>query len=831
MKNEVKEQYRVCGAYDTETCNIKDGDVWKAFPILYQVNDLRDVDLSQYEPGVSDNINFYTSGSQMVEWIEDCISWGKENGVVPVLCVYNLTFDIQTIAADLPYTHKVLARSGTSVYTWSLYEDDKEVFRFWDVQKLQTGGLAIMGELAGLPKLKGDWDYSLIRIPEKTPLTDEEKAYAARDVQVIPAYLRYLLESNSWLDQSMFGCTVLTSTSMVRQYAKRTIGGLKTGRTTVLRKQSMTCTDNLPKDYDSYAMRAASFRGGFSFTSAATAGVVVHNVASLDVTSMHHTFMPARIPLAFVKASPEDLNEGVRDVLSISRERVLYKYDKPFPCALHAQLEFTNLRLRKDSCFAQWGVALLARAKFAKNVTYNGAEADEAYQEAENALRKGGYRDIASADAVFAFGKLYKASTVRVWVSEIELWCISRVYEWDSVTAIQGEITYLWADAPSFVGLQSQQLYKQKSQVKALTKTYIPGTPYTGEVGNLIPDSLADRLRDGSMTGDELNSYYMFIKGMFNGIYGTQAQNVYKGDFSVDDVLNVVTTPGTTPTPENFKDIEVRSDTVLYTYGLRIVGRSRMHLVLAMELLYESFGKRIAVTGGDTDSVKVRCDSDVANDDLLEALTPLHEAADICISNGYGQQWVSFPGLASHMEGVGHFEVEQCGKAKGEPPCYRYPSHIEFWVKCRVSFDQWNHAHVTCAGLPIPERPAWVSSPDPWNVEELYERLAARDGVDKALTEVIGYNVTIAPRMAHYLQHNSPSRLDFYEGDVTDYLGNTAHVKTRAAIALYSVGRVLGGLDKGDNEQNVAFLRRYYNRYIDVRERTVDVEGVESWEI
>lgn len=81
-----------------------------------------------------------------------------------------------------------------------------------------------MGETCGLPKAVGDWDYSLVRTPE-TPLTEEEMFYARRDVQVIPQYLQWLLRANHWLTPDMLGCRVLTKTSLVRQMARREIGG------------------------------------------------------------------------------------------------------------------------------------------------------------------------------------------------------------------------------------------------------------------------------------------------------------------------------------------------------------------------------------------------------------------------------------------------------------------------------------------------------------------------------------------------------------------------------------------------------------------------------
>ena len=142
------------------------------------------------------------------------------------MAAYNATFDLQTILASLANTYKIAvnAQSSTNIYTLDLCDDEDNILlRFWDTFHLEMRGLAAMGKTCGLAKATGDWNYDLVRTPE-TPLTELEYFYAARDVQVIPAYLRYLLDANEWLKSSDFGHLLLTKTSIVRQMAKHTIG-------------------------------------------------------------------------------------------------------------------------------------------------------------------------------------------------------------------------------------------------------------------------------------------------------------------------------------------------------------------------------------------------------------------------------------------------------------------------------------------------------------------------------------------------------------------------------------------------------------------------------
>ena len=222
-----RKKLELAAIYDTETCNIGEGENTRAYPILFIDNDIRGIDLREYEPDKDDKINFYRTENEMLARIEQYIEWGEILNVVPVICAYNLMFDLQPLmeSLDAEYDIKASAQSSTNVYTIDLYRDESHVLRFWDCFHLEMRGLRAMGETAGLEKAVGDWDYSLTRTP-KTELTDLELFYAARDTQIIPAYLRYLLRANEWMQQSDFGFRVLTKTSVVRKMSRREIACL-----------------------------------------------------------------------------------------------------------------------------------------------------------------------------------------------------------------------------------------------------------------------------------------------------------------------------------------------------------------------------------------------------------------------------------------------------------------------------------------------------------------------------------------------------------------------------------------------------------------------------
>lgn len=805
----ARKDFRVAAIFDTETTNILHGAETRAYPILYIFNDLRNTSLESYDP-TSDDVRFYRRVDDALAYIDDLIEYGATHGYVPVIAAYNLMFDMQTLMLALTqsYTISVNAQTATSVYTLDLCVDGNVVCRFWDTFYLETGGLRAMGETCGLPKAVGDWDYSLVRTPE-TPLTEDELFYARRDVQVIPQYLQWLLRANHWLTSDMLGSRVLTKTSLVRQMARREIGGrrvtLRDGKKLTLQRAfEMTCNQEFPRDYGSYALRKACFRGGLTFTGAQTANVVVDNVASLDVTSMHHAFINGRrVPVKFATAPSELLQIACEHVAATSLDDVLSHYDDPFRTGLHVAVRFSNLRLRKGTCFAAWGIAICPRSKFVRTL-----HADTDYSNndraktQDNSIRAHGYVDSA-VNPTYAFGKLYRADECILHVNEIELWNVAQVYEFDEMHVLYGEATTKTIVPPDYVTLQSNMLFARKTDVKNLIKGYTEGTPYVGDIPGSIPEGIVRDARTGELSMKFLQSYYgSTVKGQFNGIYGTQAQDVMKADYCVAETGELEVDKTTVCTPESFAEKRPKTPRVLYTYGMRIVAGSRMHLLIAMMLIYRHFGDRVTVTGGDTDSLKISCDDDVSDVELLNVLKPLHDAIENAINNTMRRVRNTAPDMASTLDHIGKFEVEDCGGAT------RYAEHMELWNKARVSLDRKGRVHVTCAGLP---RPGGM-----YTIEDfIADVMHAGHGFAETVQMSLGYDVLVDYEICHTLQRNRPHACDRYTGDVTDYRGETAHVDAPEAIGLYPSGRWLGESDKQANAENITYLRTMYNRYVD----------------
>lgn len=814
-----KSNYEIAMIYDTETCNIVDEmNNAHAYPILFIENDVRGVNMREYDSGKDGIVHFYRTENEFLKRIDTYITWGKLTNKVPIVCGYNLMFDLQPLMEELDkkYDINASAQSSTNVYTVDLCSktiSGKVLLRFWDTFHLEMRGLAAMGRTAGLPKATGDWDYNLIRTPQ-TVLTKEELFYARRDVEVIPAYFRYLLQSNEWMKQSDLGFTILTKTGIVRQMAKRQIGSLS------IEKQDdkkitldyafiQLCNKCLPKSFDIYALRKACFYGGWTFTSARYASTVQKNVLSVDVTSMHHTFINGRmIPDDFKLRPADKLTALCERIVNTTAEQIFEHYEKPFDCAIHARIEFENVRMRKGTCFEYWGLALEPLSKFRPTI-----DAPAQYGFNESAMVQEEYvRSLhwynQFEDGEFAFGKLYNAKRCIMHFNEIELWCFGQVYEWDSMRATYGESSGSFVKPPDYVTLQSNLLYKRKDAAKRINATYREGVPYDGEISNTIPDGIAQMLRSGECSEQFFASYYQStVKGMFNGIYGTMAQDIYKPDYTCVDG-NLLVDINTRVTESNWEERQPNTCRVLYTYGMRIVAGSRMHMLLAMQLIWNAFGKKVRVLGGDTDSMKMSLDSDVTDEDIEFALESMEEISTHAINVCMERIRANFPDLASDLKGVGGFELENKG--------HHYELHYEAWNKARISYD--GKFHITCAGLRRPD--------GMYHIEHFMRDLELQGNKpENILQACLGYNIFVSHNISHVLESHHPSAQDVYDNYVTDYRGDTMHVICHESPALYAAGRWLGDTSKYTNASNVAYMREHYGREVDTRMRELVIDG------
>ena len=803
-------KYKICAVYDTETTDI--GEC--AFPYAFIINDIRNVQLSEYQHYCTRNIEIYRTEAEIQRYLVELMEWGERFNTVPIVCAYNLSFDLQPLL-DWLYSEfgdsvKICARNSASLYTLDIIgTGDRSILRFWDVFNLEPRGLAKMGEVCGVPKLTGDLDYSLIRTPS-TPLAAPEIEYMFHDVEIIPRYLASLLEQYPWLNEEDLGTKVITATSLVRQMAAHEIGVLRLGGKRLDQRFMSLCRENMAPDYHSYAARKACFRGGLTFTGSKWAFQKLSNVYSLDVVSMHHTFINQPTPIDFQPTDAETLAAACHQILLETPDTILKHYAYPFPAAFHACIEFENVRPCRGSVFELHGIQTLSRAKFKRSAPryVNGNESSLA---AENGVRANEYLDVAEG-VIFEFSKLVSAKRCRLFLSELEFWIFAQAYEFDEFTPIFGEITTKYSMPPAYVSLQSNMLYERKKAMKSILQAYECGVknlalePWTKH----LSAALAESILSGEAEIEDLESYYkLAIKGPFNAIYGTQAQDIFKPDWEL--------------TGEGFEiDLETlanelsyaalrkskRAPKVLYPYGLRIVGRSRLHLALAMMLLHAEYGDLIKIGGGDTDSLKISLPADITPGDLLKCLEPLHRSTAKALEIGQREIKTNFGKFAANLGSVGFFEIEN------KKPL----AEIELWNKCRVSESPTNtKISITCAGLAKREG---VSA---WNMEgAIYSMRLTGIPLARAVDLAMGFNARICFELSCYFHKRSPKPRDVITAEIRDYLGAPCEVRAHQSVQLVQDSQELAPTHQAVNIENLKALNKngvypqFQPRYVNI---------------
>ena len=620
-----RQKFKVVGSLDTETTSTRRG----SFVCLLQLRTWKTL------KGRGKTV-FYSTPEELVA----ALPMGGEP--TPIIAVYNLNFDFISLEPVFIERGFELSSFGpkTSPFYIDILKDNEIVLRFWEVSRLCPQGLAVMGELAGLPKLTGEWDYSVYREPGPQ-LTKEEKAYAERDTEVIQAYLLYLLRANNFIKEADLGTRLLTQTGLVRLFGERVVGRKE------LRQFRAAAAQEEPEDEESYRLRKACFRAGLTFTGGKNAGRVFEKVTSIDTVSMHHSFILGRlVPRGFHRAEPKVLERALSTIFETPVDEVLANYEQPFGTAIHARVRFKGLKLRAGSVFEEQGIASLARGKFTQHVIYDWEDGGSS-EASENRNRKAGYLDQGKG-LRFAFGKLTEAQEATIFLTELEAWVMAQVYDWDSFEVLEGELTTRFQVPPKYILELDEALYSNKSSMKSFLK---------GNDEAAVPEAIKSAPRSVQ------EGYYRSTsKGMFNSVFGMTAMDSHK---YADEYS------------------KIKAPSSWYAMGMRIAGGSRVHLIIAILLINKMFHGMFSILGGDTDSIKI---SGLTNDQIQTALQPLHTAITRSINIVLDEAGID----PEQFQGIGTFESE--GTAELE---------VEVFNKNRLAWTG-EAFELTAAGIPTP---------------------------------------------------------------------------------------------------------------------------------
>lgn len=790
--------YRIVAAYDSETTNISRlGAEVRAFPIVHQIGYITDVDISEI---TADNVESLVSIDmvrrtyELYDLLDELILAGSAMQFVPVVMVHNLGFDMQGLSAWLSEKEvKVLAKSTTKPITLTALDDNgSPSLVLWDTLGFFGKPLETMGSECGYPKLVGAWDYHLIRTPE-TPLTPREVEYAEHDIYTLFCYLGYYLRSNPLIKEDDLAKSVMTKTGAVRAKRKALFDGKrgKGTRQNVGRFWHYENKVNKPQTDDFlYTMQAVT-RGGLTFCASRTASVPYmlkyseYVIAGYDATSQHPAQMVSHFyPEKFLEADMSVLALDIELVRMTTINDLLERWERPFPVAFNACIRFKNLRMKPGTVFEKNGISPLAWAR-TQNIPFEADDENQSATEFKNDMQKKGYKDRATGGKNM-FGKLFEAREADLWLTELGLWEVCQVFDWDSAEPISGYSTMKYARPTDMSMLSVMYFYEQKDIFKEFKDSY-ENREEIKDVELLyksVPKSLAEQMESGEASDVDVKAYYQLVKADLNALFGIEATNEAKQDMYLgDEGIELAEVRGIEDLPKSPK--------AWYQYGQRIVGWSRIAQIVVMML---ADGIVESIINGDTDSIKtlIRRDRVTELDEKLltfgKAIDRARERVTQRIRRQYPSSYVEMPKIGYYER---EFEVDNFCASWNKSYCIqKYDKKIG---KMRFDF--------VVAGINTEARYR-ADNDEYFNnsyndlADYLYEHGWKFDEICNLL---LGYNVTIGASIIKNNGRKIPKWGNHFVEEVTDYQGVTAFVEEPAALALYAASKTIGNIENEDN--------------------------------
>ena len=779
--------YKIIGAYDSETSNVRKGTQHLAFPILHQLGlldcNIEDVTAENIEQHC--HISLYRHSIDLYEKLNEIVN--TEYDYVPVICCHNLSFDMYGLSPwfDSLDNVRVLAKSKRKPITFTVKDEGNNPrLVFWDTLVFTGQSLERMGKDCGYAKAVGEWDYDLIRSPE-TPLTDEEVEYAQKDVYALLAWFGWWLKRNPDILPERLGLNVVTKTGVVRERRRIRFDGHKGEGTKydIGRFWHFINRQQAPKSDDELYTLFACTRGGFTFCSSRNAAVPYdlvgtdYTIAGFDATSQHPAQMVSHFyPVNFHEVEARTLDNAFYNVAKRDANYVLSRFEKPFNAAFYAAFQFDNLRLKKDSLFEKFGIASAASARILDDYKELDEE-NEQFQQFREHLVNIGYQDTAK-NAKFAFGKLVSADTAILFLTELEAWVMAQVYEWDGVKALHGYMTGRFVRPSDMSTVSVMQFYKAKNEFKKARESYYSnGTIINGEILKSlgIAESIVEDMETGAATDSEVDNAYQSTKANLNALFGIEASNEYRRDTVLTETgIDYEGDFGVCNKPKNPK--------AWYQFGQRIVGWSRIAQVLVMRLAYPHIETTI---NGDTDSVKFLMEKGKLPD-LEAALNRYSNAVDKAKAHVLRRCKRQYPAFYDELKYIGHYVLE-----------FTSERFCASWNKayCTHDIDKRDGKRkfaFTLAGIPAR---AGVNQA----ADQLY-----KDGMsfDEICSLMLGYNVTYAHSVIRLNARSFPEWSSGFFDNVTDYKGITSRVAEPAALALYPMSKTVNDTRNAENREN-----------------------------
>lgn len=797
MKN--SKQYRIVGAYDSETTNYTEAGEICAFPILHQLGLLSDdVTIETVtQENVEDvcTVHMYRHTLDLYEALDDIASGSR--AFVPVLLCHNLAFDMYGLSQWLNrHEVRVLAKSARKPITFTVLDDaGRPSLVIWDTLIFSQQPLARMGDDCGYRKGVGEWDYMRVRTPD-TVLTDDELDYAKRDIYTLLAWFGWWLRRNPDIEPSRLGLNVVTKTGVVRERRRVRFDAVKGNgqKNNIGRYWLYRCRMEQPADDDELYTMFAATRGGFTFVASRYASVpfdlagTSKAVSAYDATSQHPAQICSHVyPIGFRKMPASVLKLAFELIGKITLERVLERWEKPFPVAFYACFRFHNLRPKEGTVFERDGVMPLASARF--RTPEQLAEDNGDKQAYNDEMEHRNYCDSVSG-AVCAFGKIVSADVAELYITELTAWEIWQAYEWDDVEAVHGYETGRFVKPSDMDTVSVMQFYKAKDAYKVARESYY----HSGTIGNGqdlealgIAPAVVASMQDGTISDNDVEATYLSLKSDLNAIFGISCSNQYRRQTVLGNAgIEYVGDFGICNAPKNPK--------VWYQFGQRIVGWSRIAQICAIQLI-EPYCD--CIVNGDTDSVKAVCDERQL-DNIQCSLDRLGAAVDRGKRSVCARVKRAYPRFYDELDGIGHYVHE-----------FSADRFCASWNKayCSQDIDKRDGKRrfaFTLAGIPTRRRVSANSCFIGLNgyADRLY-------GLGWSFADVcnlmLGYNVTYANDVIRMNARKFPAWGSSVYMKVRDYAGRSATVAEPAVLALYPMTKTINDVSSADNAQNMRY--------------------------
>lgn len=774
----MEREYRVIGAYDSETTNLINDGKQIAYPVLHQLGllDCPIIDITSENIESHTDIELYRHALDLHERLDELCNERRDH--VPVILCHNLSFDMYGISSWLNnHDVKVLAKSPRKPITFTILDESgNPALVIWDTLIFSQQSLYRMGLDCGYAKAKGEWDYNLIRTPS-TNLTEKELDYAKRDIYALLSWVSWWLRCNPDIKPEKLGLNVVTKTGVVRERRKNRFSNLRNKhyKYNVGKYWFYRCKYQAPKDDDELFTMLACTRGGFTFCASAHASIPYNlpngmSVVGYDATSQHPAQIVSRYyPIDFHKVSPNILNLAFAVIGNVSIERILIAHDKPFPAAFNACFRFYNLRPKKGTLYEKEGIFPLASARYKKISDVQIEDNGDLPAQVEN-MRINGYVDT-GVEVETAFGKIISAKELTVWITELTAWEIWQVYDWDDVQAISGYYTGRFTRPNDIDVISVMQFYKAKNVFKSAISEY----EHTAKITNAselkalnISPSIVDEMEQGKASESDVKAVYHGLKADLNSIFGVSCTNAYRRKTVLkDDGIGYEGDFGICNAPKTQK--------VWYQFGQRIVGWSRIAQMIVMELAYPYAE---GIINGDTDSIKILVkDSNLPN--IEKALKTYADSLDLAKELVCKRVEIAYPMYFDVLDEIGHYVSE-----------FQTKRYCASWNKAYLMQDNKGY-HLTVAGLPSNSIEDFAN-----NLNESYENVC---------NILLGYNVTYSHDVTGLNARKFPEWGDTVFEHITDYLGNEVLVCEPNALAIYPMSKTINDTSNPENANNLTY--------------------------